>query len=108
MEKLHPSSGQVKFRKFWAVVQKKTYSSPVRLTLEAATVEQAIDDMYIYVGANQASDIVEYEMFEIIRENAYVPVSKKYKEDTVAPAPAEVVRVFTEQKYISYRHKAET
>ena len=92
-------------RKFYAVVMRPSYTKPIKVNMEAKDVQTALDDMYFYVGATKPSDITEYELFEVIGYNQYVPVSRKYKSKEV---PTEVVVApssgFTEQAYKSDRH----
>lgn len=86
---------------FFAAVKKTNYTKPVSFTIKAPTVAQAIDYMYHYAGAASASDIEEYELFKVVDNTKYIPVSAKFKQTT--PVLKLVDKPLPHNYYTSYK-----
>lgn len=68
---------------YMAIVKAANYSRPVKLTFQARNNRYAIDEMYSRVNATTASDIEEYELYQILEDGKYLSVACKNISDVV-------------------------
>lgn len=97
-------------KKFFAVARRRNDTSPMRITLEAVDYRQALDDMFYYLNTDSFG-VEEYEMYEIVGTDRYVPVASKIKPSAGTPTPVVETKVveeatFKEKLYTSYRDVA--
>lgn len=90
-------------KKYFGVIKRDNASSPYRLNLEAKSLGDALDDMFYYVGAERQDQVEEYELYEVIGNNKYVPVASKIRSTktpstALVPAKPTGVRYYTSYK----------